>query len=892
MSLIDQYIRVHIDYVAKFGKNTIVLCQTGSFYEVYAFSRDDWQINVANELLDLKIASKKSNNTSIFMCGFPDHAKARFEKKLLKNNYTVVYMEQSMDSQGKIQRNVTNVVSNGSNFNESNESLISSILFEKEDDDHYAHSTVFDTNTGQITVIVNTESVSDTTCFIESFVNTHRISEIITNVPYVNDDILVHQRNFEIKRDSEITCNLEEYFSNFKNLYIDIKDTIGFNSLLDKSIQNTVNLLEFVQFHNESLVKNLKMPIIQKRNEFVEKFNGFDSVIDTDSVFKVIDFTKTYDGSKKLREIVRNPLYDVKKLNDRYENIEKIYNNREIFKTTDKLNKIANINRINRKIEMGKIGRFDISKLQKSNKLIYEVLHGLLEFQCNWIPTTDILADFLEYIEKIEDHFDMENIENVETLNIFTNDKEISQMCDEINTINDRVKELSNTFTIDVKTHYTEKTGFFFETSKKRGQELKANFPEFSYQILTSVAKISNKELNVLSERFENLNRRLETRTNEKMNDIFNDFYYKCYGPIQAVITSIAWTDVFQSMASSAIKLNLNRPILKDGPASSIECKAMRHILVENSLKNTKNAFVPNDVDLVHGNYLLYGVNSVGKSVYLKSIGITILLAQSGMFVPASDCVLIPYKKIFVRFGNNDNLARNHSSFINEIYEIETIVSKCDQTSLILADECCSSTEIKSAIEIVSTTLRWLTDKKASFVFSSHFFELIESTKHVENLSIAYLKVVETEKDIVFERKLTLGIPENINYGTKIAKTVFTNTKFKKMLEQSKEFKQVKSPKSRYNSNVVVKCCTICSYSPTKSTDLPLDVHHIDMQADANQDGFVGDTHKNIASNLVVLCKSCHQKTHQGFIRINGWNQSLSGNALDFEVTNERFRCV
>ena len=272
-----------------------------------------------------------------------------------------------------------------------------------------------------------------------------------------------------------------------------------------------------------------------------------------------------------------------------------------------------------------------------------------------------------------------------------------------------------------------------------------------------------------------------EIRTNEKMNDIFNDFYYKCYGPIQAVITSIAWTDVFQSMASSAIKLNLNRPILKDGPTSSIECKAMRHILVENSLKNTKNAFVPNDVDLVYGNYLLYGVNSVGKSVYLKSIGITILLAQSGMFVPASDCVLIPYKKIFVRFGNNDNLARNHSSFINEIYEIETIVSKCDQTSLILADECCSSTEIKSAIEIVSTTLRWLTDKKSSFVFSSHFFELIESTKHVENLSIAYLKVVETEKEIVFERKLTLGIPENINYGTKIAKTVFTKTKFKKI---------------------------------------------------------------------------------------------------------------
>jgi DNA mismatch repair ATPase MutS len=208
----------------------------------------------------------------------------------------------------------------------------------------------------------------------------------------------------------------------------------------------------------------------------------------------------------------------------------------------------------------------------------------------------------------------------------------------------------------------------------------------------------------------------------------------------------------------------------------------------------------------------------------------------------------------------------------------------CDSNSLIIADECCSSTEIKSAIEIVSTTLKWLSEKKSSFVFSSHFFELIDKVKCIETLSIAYLKITKTKDDILFDRKLTIGFPENINYGSRIAKSIFTNKNFKKMLEQTDGFKDKKFAKSRYNSALVIKCCTICGYAPEKETDLPLDVHHIEMQADADQNGFINNMHKNNSANLVVLCKACHQNTHKGKITINGWKTSLKGNKLDYVI--------
>ena len=340
MSLIDQYLKIQNEYVEKFGQKTIILCQTGSFYEVYAFKTDDWQIKVANELLDLKIASKKSNNTSIYMAGFPDNATQRFEKKLLKNNYSVVYMNQSVNSSGKIERKVTNVVSNGSNF-DSNESLIASVFIEKEDEEeYYVHGAIFDTNLGETTVIVNNNIIKDTNEFLNMFVTQHKVSELITNVSYKNDKILVHNKTFDKKKDNQIVDLLEEYFINLKHLYIHIKDRICFNVLLDQSIENAINLLEFVKFHNESLVKNLKMPIIQKQSEFLEKFNGFDKVIDIDSVIKLVDCCKTREGLKKLSNIIQNPIYDIDKLNKRYKNIQKIISNQDIFKITDKLSKI------------------------------------------------------------------------------------------------------------------------------------------------------------------------------------------------------------------------------------------------------------------------------------------------------------------------------------------------------------------------------------------------------------------------------------------------------------------------------------------------------------------------------------------------------------------------
>ena len=89
--------------------------------------------------------------------------------------------------------------------------------------------------------------------------------------------------------------------------------------------------------------------------------------------------------------------------------------------------------------------------------------------------------------------------------------------------------------------------------------------------------------------------------------------------------------------------------------------------------------YVPNDLYLgPQESNLIYGVNSVGKSSLLKSIALCIIMAQSGMYVAASECQLSLYQKVFTRMGNDDNLYSNHSSFVKEMTESREIIQKCE----------------------------------------------------------------------------------------------------------------------------------------------------------------------------------------------------------------------
>ena len=75
------------------------------------------------------------------------------------------------------------------------------------------------------------------------------------------------------------------------------------------------------------------------------------------------------------------------------------------------------------------------------------------------------------------------------------------------------------------------------------------------------------------------------------------------------------------------------------------------------------------DDKLLHG-MLLYGTNAAGKSSLMKAIGLNLIMAQAGMFVPCNSFVFNPFNQIFTRINNNDNIFKGESSFAVEMGEL------------------------------------------------------------------------------------------------------------------------------------------------------------------------------------------------------------------------------
>ena len=171
----------------------------------------------------------------------------------------------------------------------------------------------------------------------------------------------------------------------------------------------------------------------------------------------------------------------------------------------------------------------------------------------------------------------------------------------------------------------------------------------------------------------------------------------------------------------------------------------MRHPIVEYISKDYE--YKPQSISLNGNGILLYGINSSGKSTLMKSIGLNVILAQIGYYVAAESFELNPYKSLFTRISGNDNLHRGLSSFMVEMIELTSILKRNNQNTLMIGDEICRGTDLKSSEIIVTYMLQTLSEAKTSFITATHLHDLTNIPTDVDT----YCKEVEsglTEEDI------------------------------------------------------------------------------------------------------------------------------------------------
>ena len=242
----------------------------------------------------------------------------------------------------------------------------------------------------------------------------------------------------------------------------------------------------------------------------------------------------------------------------------------------------------------------------------------------------------------------------------------------------------------------------------------------------------------------------------------------ECSPRIQTTAVLLAQLDVWSAFADLAQRESYVRPTVDDGCV--IELEGSRHPVVERMM--AREAFIPNDVLLDESGrvIVLTGPNMAGKSTLLRQVGLCVLLAQMGAFVPARRARIGVVDRLFTRVGASDNLVRGQSTFMVEMSETSAILHGASARSLVLLDEIGRGTSTYDGVAIAWAVTEHLHNAiGCKTIFATHYHELTQLTEelaHARNFNVA---VREVGDEVVFLHRLEPGGADR-SYGIHVGR--------------------------------------------------------------------------------------------------------------------------
>ncbi|MDP2960590.1 MAG: DNA mismatch repair protein MutS, partial [candidate division Zixibacteria bacterium] len=239
---------------------------------------------------------------------------------------------------------------------------------------------------------------------------------------------------------------------------------------------------------------------------------------------------------------------------------------------------------------------------------------------------------------------------------------------------------------------------------------------------------------------------------------------------IQLCAEIIARLDLLLSFSKVAKENDYILPEVEDGDEIIIE--EGRHPVIEQVLDY--GTFIPNDTKIGEDEriHIITGPNMAGKSTYLRQVGLLVLLAQIGSFIPAKKARIGIVDRIFTRVGAMDNIALGQSTFLVEMNETANILNNATSKSLILLDEIGRGTSTFDGLSIAWAVTEYLHNNEklcAKTLFATHYHELTELAKFLPKVRNYNVAVKEWEDEIIFLRKIIPGGCDD-SYGIQVAR--------------------------------------------------------------------------------------------------------------------------
>ncbi len=800
----------------------ILMFRMGDFYEMFG----DDAIKAAPMLGIALTARGHGNGGKIPLAGVPYHALERYLTRLTSRGEKVVIVEQVEDpklAKGVVKREIVEIVTPGTVTVENSEdssSLISlAAIFPKEG--RRMGVAVLNLNTGMFIIdqgeiasmVERVRVLEPSEIIFPSDLGRERVEELFATWRMSVQLSPFEDWNFDVQsarrdlNDHFGTATLESFGIAHETLAIAAAGAI-FRYLRENHREHLAHITRITRYDNAEF---MSLDYSTVRN--LELVANLSNSTEENSLFSVVNLCHTGAGARLLKGNLLRPFRNKEKIELRLRAVTELVRDRELcFQLRQETRGMPDLERLAGRLGIARLNPRQMASIAVSLRsaeqirtLLANATSPLIVAWRGNLPHCDPLVARIE--GALVDEPPLSTAKGG-VLKVGYSDR--------LDGLNDSIrearlyiaslqqKERERTGISTLKVGFNQVFGYYIEITKAQASSAPAEY--IRKQTLVNAERYITPELKEREE--------LILAAEEKIIKLENELYQEIVEFLSASMADLALTasllaeiDLVSALADLAVQRGYCSPQIFDD--TRLRLVGGRHPVIESVLP--VGTFVSNDVDFADSQariHILTGPNMSGKSTYLRQVGLIVILAQIGSWVPADEAEIGLVDRVFTRVGALDNLARGQSTFLVEMVETANIVHNATEQSLVLLDEVGRGTSTFDGLSVAWSVVEYINDnKRPRTIFATHYHELTgmaELYPAVHNYQVA---VKKWEDQVIFLHKIIPGGCDD-SYGIEVARlagiprSIITRAKQILRLLESGKFSQSELGRGIYKEKI------------------------------------------------------------------------------------------
>ena len=756
--MMQQYLKVKEGY-----KDTLLFYRIGDFYEMFF---DDAKI--ASRELDLVLTGKNAGvSEKVPMCGVPHHAVKSYIERLVNRGYKVAIVEQMQDpkeAKGIVERDVIRVITPGTVIDEIEDEKDSVYLCAIED---------FGYGYALALVEVSTENFiqeisHNFTTLLQTLLR-NNVREVVLNDHFDEKTIrLLREANIVISY-----CSVDEIKGEYKELA----------ESLTKDQYRTVygRMLNYLEETQKHILNHLAVATIEKEDEVLymdyntqlnlELITPLHEQSKGDTLWSFLDVCKSAMGSRLLKKWIEKPLVKQNEIEDRYRKVDFLIQN---FMVRDKMREhlsgIYDLQRLIARCALNSASPIDALRLSKTLVEVPEIIQAVESDEFKEYTKVDTLNDLRDLLNgAIVDNppstlsdggvfKDGYNKELDEARSIQKNGRAFIASLEN--------KERERTGIKTLKIGYNRVFGYYIEISKAAAALVQDEWGYVRKQTLVNNERFISQELKEKEDAILHAEENAIRIEKQLFQNILDEIK-KRLPKLQKLALVLSELDCYGALAEVSSKYGYVRPTFTD---DEFYIKAGKHPILDVMMKDPH--YVANDIHMNKDESILLitGPNMGGKSTYMRQTALIVIMAQMGCFVPAKECHMPLFDKIFTRIGASDDILSGQSTFMVEMNEANRALQSATSRSLILFDEIGRGTSTYDGMALAQAMIEYIaTCVHAKTLFSTHYHELTTLVESIGVVRNEHVMVKEDNNKVTFLYKIKAGSADR-SYGINVAR--------------------------------------------------------------------------------------------------------------------------